>query len=1144
MADRSRPTSHSFPQDPSPASQHPSSAVPNVFAGKLDRDALGMATQQDLMNILSSLAADEGLSREGDAAVGMMALAGVPALAAKPEPLSTLSIASVQPSHSGIHVQAPSSGVSEQQQPGQFPAAGKDKAQGPPATGMMMVIQDGRERNLSGSEAKSSTVTSTTNNSAETDIALAAEPMQVDAVGANGKGGANGNVAVTQSVGEVTEDSVLTEDEDLEDEKDQIPAEPLFFMDTEGDSSVKAKGKVNGGGAAAEGAVKMDADGTVDGMEDDPAVTAEKFLSSIVKPKEEDTHGGDGITGARLVIDIKNPLHIRWKIEEAVLLAAIEDKRKMDADLAAVTKKAAALGPEITRLELSVLEMEKKLAEEKKKLEDTKTEEIRHKSIIKHIHSQIDILAKRVQDSEAKLKTIVRTAKSIPVKPATNGVVASPTFATPAISTGPEVSVTRSSIQAAPLPRTREYRADSPSASILDRLGGPTTRDRDYPPPPPPPRERDRDTRDTRDREPQIERTASFSASSRDPAYDSRGPSTTGGGGKIRAMPEPRHDRDRELSPRGRDHLDRPRDRPYTSQAPPPPPPPPSTRDRDRDRERDPRDARDTRDRDLRDARDPRDPRDARDTRDPRDARDTRDARDPRDRDWWERTDRERERERERDRDREREPERYYRDPPPPPPPPAVDPRDRARALPDPRERDRGLADPRDRERALPDPRDRDRDLRDRDRDRFDRDRAEAERERERDRERYRERNGAPAATSRAAWEDAMDVDRNRLRDEKLRRQQAPAYPERERERERERDLGPANTTSAYSRPPPPPPPRAFDSSRLGPPSARPHREPLPPGGYDTTRDRPPLPAASTRPPAPPAPRAARASDAIVTIVERVEASDMCKDYQYNECFKGAKCGFVHSCMRCRGGHALIKCERNRCVCINFNVEGGCDAEGTCLKEHRCLRCSSTGHGLLHCTVKPANGNSVCFAWNASGVCKTPTCPRVHECFRCGGTHASFVCPENIKLIMEECIQASPAGVASSMRRPGPGSVGGRDPSPAPEARRPDARGYERERPASATGVAPPVAAPLPPKTSPDRRAPTAPAEASSSSDIEKLQKVMAVVKGAESLLKDDVPRVTAASLGLQNPADVSIADLSNQVLQLLGVLKARSGDS
>ncbi|KAI8831393.1 hypothetical protein BC829DRAFT_409655 [Chytridium lagenaria] len=53
-----------------------SNILSNAAGGKLDRDMLGMASQSDLMKILSSLAADDNLSREGDAAAGMIALAG------------------------------------------------------------------------------------------------------------------------------------------------------------------------------------------------------------------------------------------------------------------------------------------------------------------------------------------------------------------------------------------------------------------------------------------------------------------------------------------------------------------------------------------------------------------------------------------------------------------------------------------------------------------------------------------------------------------------------------------------------------------------------------------------------------------------------------------------------------------------------------------------------------------------------------------------------------------------------------------------------------------------------------------------------------------------------------------------------------
>ncbi|KAJ3197912.1 hypothetical protein HDU67_003626, partial [Dinochytrium kinnereticum] len=50
--------------------------VSAACGGSLKPEMLETASQQDLMKILSSLAADQSHSRESDAAVGMIALAG------------------------------------------------------------------------------------------------------------------------------------------------------------------------------------------------------------------------------------------------------------------------------------------------------------------------------------------------------------------------------------------------------------------------------------------------------------------------------------------------------------------------------------------------------------------------------------------------------------------------------------------------------------------------------------------------------------------------------------------------------------------------------------------------------------------------------------------------------------------------------------------------------------------------------------------------------------------------------------------------------------------------------------------------------------------------------------------------------------
>ncbi|KAI8612263.1 hypothetical protein BC830DRAFT_587446 [Chytriomyces sp. MP71] len=128
-----------------------------------------------------------------------------------------------------------------------------------------------------------------------------------------------------------------------------------------------------------------------------------------------------------------------------------------------------------------------------------------------------------------------------------------------------------------------------------------------------------------------------------------------------------------------------------------------------------------------------------------------------------------------------------------------------------------------------------------------------------------------------------------------------------------------------------------------------------------------------------------------------------CISYQRGQCIgTGSEgCKAQHACVRCGGGHPVILCKKDRNVCVKWNME---ECSAGCYREHRCLRCASRNHTLRVCPIRPLGGSEFCFAWNSAGTCRIMDCRRLHECIRCGASHPSIICPENLDNYLTEYI--------------------------------------------------------------------------------------------------------------------------------------------
>ncbi|KAJ3067009.1 hypothetical protein HDU98_009762 [Podochytrium sp. JEL0797] len=132
-------------------------------------------------------------------------------------------------------------------------------------------------------------------------------------------------------------------------------------------------------------------------------------------------------------------------------------------------------------------------------------------------------------------------------------------------------------------------------------------------------------------------------------------------------------------------------------------------------------------------------------------------------------------------------------------------------------------------------------------------------------------------------------------------------------------------------------------------------------------------------------------------------SSVACVSYQRGQCLGigNEGCASQHHCVRCLGGHPVILCKKDRNVCVKWNME---ECNAGCYREHRCLRCASRNHTLRVCPIRPLGGSEFCFAWNSAGTCRIMDCRRLHGCIRCGASHPSIICPENLDNYLSEYI--------------------------------------------------------------------------------------------------------------------------------------------
>ncbi|KAJ3079906.1 hypothetical protein HK102_003439 [Quaeritorhiza haematococci] len=132
---------------------------------------------------------------------------------------------------------------------------------------------------------------------------------------------------------------------------------------------------------------------------------------------------------------------------------------------------------------------------------------------------------------------------------------------------------------------------------------------------------------------------------------------------------------------------------------------------------------------------------------------------------------------------------------------------------------------------------------------------------------------------------------------------------------------------------------------------------------------------------------------------EHGTSRDVCFNFNRTSCRRN-DCPRQHICIICSGQHPILSCQKERNICVKWNMES---CTGTCHREHRCLRCASKEHRLLDCPIPHMIGGEFCFAWNSSNAsCKLAACHRQHRCMRCKGPHPVLICPENSEIYFEE----------------------------------------------------------------------------------------------------------------------------------------------
>ncbi|KAJ1558722.1 hypothetical protein HK096_006431 [Nowakowskiella sp. JEL0078] len=135
-----------------------------------------------------------------------------------------------------------------------------------------------------------------------------------------------------------------------------------------------------------------------------------------------------------------------------------------------------------------------------------------------------------------------------------------------------------------------------------------------------------------------------------------------------------------------------------------------------------------------------------------------------------------------------------------------------------------------------------------------------------------------------------------------------------------------------------------------------------------------------------------------------IPMEDICLNFNKHHCngFAGNRCSKEHVCIVCSGPHFIDFCDYEREICLHFNSEDNCK-NLDCEKEHRCLLCALTDHGITKCRVPmflESPKEQYCYLWNSvdenSPITCSQKCDKTHRCLRCGGEHAVVICPLNV----------------------------------------------------------------------------------------------------------------------------------------------------
>ncbi|KAJ1554461.1 hypothetical protein HK096_003451, partial [Nowakowskiella sp. JEL0078] len=149
-------------------------------------------------------------------------------------------------------------------------------------------------------------------------------------------------------------------------------------------------------------------------------------------------------------------------------------------------------------------------------------------------------------------------------------------------------------------------------------------------------------------------------------------------------------------------------------------------------------------------------------------------------------------------------------------------------------------------------------------------------------------------------------------------------------------------------------------------------------------------------------------SETIAGISRRI--SNVCRDFNLHGCRRN--CMKEHICINCYGKHSLENCKIDIRVCLRFNIDENSCHENVCGHDHRCLRCASTNHGLLLCTISPPklpdpNGEN-CSVWNSqlmksndsNSLSSSADSRNSHYCLRTSESQAITTYPTKNEMLM------------------------------------------------------------------------------------------------------------------------------------------------